>query len=142
MDIHAADRRHRRRLLLWLAAFVLVATVFLARLSGWLDALVLDLEGRDPATVRRWVGGLLAALGVLLAVPPLSLGRSLRRMGRLAVAEARFPPAGWKTLRDVRVLRGEDARRWGRRVERAGSLCHWIGGALLGAALLAWLRFG
>lgn len=141
MDIHPADKRYRARALRLLVVLVLACGALLWSLDGWLTALAGQLQASDTATVRRWLRGLFAAFGAMLAGPPLLLGHSLRRMGRAAQAEARFPPAAWKTLRDVRVLRGADARRWGRRVERAGSAAFALAGALFGLAVWSLWRF-
>lgn len=141
MEIHAADRHYRARALRRLLALALLCGALLWLVHGWLAELVPHLQTREPAELRRWLRGLLAGLAVMLAVPPLLLGISLRRLGRAACAEARYPSAAWKTLRDVRVLRGEAARRWGRRTERAGAAASAAAGLLLGMGLWAWWRF-
>jgi len=65
--------------------------------------------------------GLLAGLGIALAIPAALLGVGLRRLGVDSRRQGRFPPREWKTLRDVRVLRGQDALAWARRTELAGT---------------------
>lgn len=57
-------------------------------------------------------------------------------MGQLSRAEGRFPPAQWKTWRDVRVLRDKAGLTWARRVEAAGSAALTL--AALMAAWAAW----
>lgn len=142
MDIHPADKQHRRRLAVWLVLLALGGCLLLWSLEAWLAEIVLRLEGRDPSTVRAWLRWLLAGLATMLAVPPLLLGRALRGMGRAADRERRFPPSAWKTVRDVRILRGDDAARWARRVERAGNVAIALAGALLGLALWSVWHFG
>ena len=141
MEIHHADRSYRNRSLLLLALTALLCAVLLLLLDGWLRGIQAQLGSSDPDTVRRWLRGLLAGLGVGLAIPAGLLGAGLRRLGLDARLQDRFPPREWKTLRDVRVLRGSDALNWARRTELAGT------GALALALLLvlwagwAWWRF-
>jgi hypothetical protein len=141
VEIHHADRSYRNRSLLLLALTALLCAVLLLLLDGWLRGIQAQLGSSDPDTVRRWLRGLLAGLGVGLAIPAGLLGAGLRRLGLDARLQDRFPPREWKTLRDVRVLRGCDALNWARRTELAGT------GALALALLLvlwagwAWWRF-
>ena len=121
MEIHRADRSYRNRSLLLLALIALFCVVLLLLLDGWLRNVQVQLESSDPDTVRRWLRGLLAGLGVGLAVPAGLLGAGLRRLGLDSRLQGRFPPREWKTLRDVRVLRDRDALTWARRTELAGT---------------------
>jgi hypothetical protein len=70
------------------------------------------------------------------------LGLGLRRVALESRIEGRFPPRGWKTLRDVRVLRDAAALAWARRTELAGSAAIALAVALLAWAGWAWVRFG
>lgn len=142
MEIHRADPSYRNRTLLLLAFTVLLCAVLLLLLEAWLGRIDGQLANSDPDTVRRWLRGLLAILGVGLAVPAALLGAGLRRLGLASRIEGRFPPQAWKTLRDVRVLRDAAARRWARRVERAGLVALTLAGSLLLWAAWAWWRFG
>ena len=141
MEIHHADRSYRNRSLLLLALTALLCVVLLLLLDGWLRSIHTQLGSSDPDTVRRWLRGLLAGLGIGLAIPAGLLGAGLRRLGLDSRLQGRFPPREWKTLRDVRVLRDKDALSWARRTELAGT------GALALAFLLvlwagwAWWRF-
>ncbi|KRD39709.1 hypothetical protein ASE35_05090 [Lysobacter sp. Root916] len=118
-DIHPADLAYRRRSLLIIAAIVVLALFGLWQLDGWLSGLATQLaQDGDPQRTRRWLRGLLVALALLPVVPLSLLARSLRRLAAAAQAERRFPPRDWRTLRDVRVLRGVVAQRWIVRVRR------------------------
>jgi ABC-type Fe3+ transport system permease subunit len=142
MEIHRADPAYRNRTVLLLAFTVLLCVVLLLLLDAWLGRVNSQLTGSDPETVRRWLQGLLAGLGIALAVPAGLLGVGLRRLGLASRIEGRFPPQAWKTLRDVRVLRDADALRWAHRTELAGLAAIALAVLLVAWAGWAWLRFG
>ena len=141
MDIHRADKAYRTRTLLLLGITVLLCGVLLLLLNGWLHQVNAQLAQSEPDTVRRWLRGLLAGLGLALAVPAGLLGAGLRRLGFAARLEGRFPPRDWKTLRDVRVLRDAAALRWARRTERFGLAAMLLSVLLVGWAGWVWWRF-
>jgi hypothetical protein len=142
VEIHRADKAYRTRTLLLLGATAVLCAVLLWQLHAWLGTLSRDLAASDPDTVRYWLRILLAGLGVGLALPALVLGLGLRRVALESRIEGRFPPRGWKTLRDVRVLRDAAALAWARRIELAGSAAIALAVALLAWAGWAWVRFG
>lgn len=142
MDIHRADKAYRKRTLLLLALTVLLCAVVLLLLDGWLRQVNAQLSVSDPDTVRRWLRGLLAGLGIALAVPAALLGAGLRRLGFASRVEGRFPPRGWQTLRDVRVLRDAAALRWSRRTEALGFVALALAALLVLWSGWAWWRFG
>ena len=142
MEIHRADRAYRTRTLLLLGMTVLLCACLLLLLDGWLSRVNAELVRSDPDTVRRWLRGLLAGLGMALAIPAALLGVGLRRLGFAARIEGRFPPRGWKTLRDVRVLRDAAAQRWARRTEVGGVVAMGLAGGLMAWAAWAWWRYG
>lgn len=142
VDIHYADKTYRKRSLLLLVAITVLCIVLLWQLQEWLQDITAHLSGKDPDTVRRWLRALFAGLGVALAMPAIGLGLTLRRLAFAARLQGRFPPAEWKTLRDVRVLRDAAALTWARRVEAAGRAALALAGMLIGWALWAWWRFG
>lgn len=142
MEIHHADKAYRKRTLWLFAGIVVLCAVLLGLLQSWLDQVTTQLGGSDPETVRSWVRMLLAGLGFALAVPAIALGLGLRQLAAAARLQGRFPPAEWKTLRDVRVLRDAAARAWTRRVELAGTASFVLAGLLVGWSLWAWWRFG
>ncbi|HSR64116.1 MAG TPA: hypothetical protein VLM17_00720, partial [Xanthomonadaceae bacterium] len=111
-------------------------------LDGWLRRVNAQLAASDPDTVRHWLRGLLAGLGAALAVPAALLGLGLRRLGFRTRVEGRFPPRGWQTLRDVRVLHDAIALRWARRTETLGSAALALAALLVLWAGWAWWRFG
>lgn len=141
MEIHHADPSYRNRTLLLLALTVLLCAVMLLLLDAWLGRINGQLGNSDPDTVRRWLRGLLAGLGIALAVPAGLLGAGLRRLGLASRIEGRFPPQAWKTLRDVRVLRDAHALRWARRTEIAGLVAIILAALLLLWSGWAWWRF-
>lgn len=142
MEIHRADKAYRNRTLLLLAIIVLLCGVLLWQLQSWLDVVNRELLDSDPDTLRRWLRGLLAGLGVGLALPAAGLGISLRRLGLKARIEGRFPPRDWKTLRDVQVLRDVGALAWARRIELAGNAALGLAAVLLAWAGWSWWHFG
>lgn len=142
VDIHYADKTYRKRSLLLLVAIVALCIVLLWQLQAWLQDITAHLSGKDPDTVRHWLRALFAGLGVVLAMPAIALGLTLRRLAFAARLQGRFPPAEWKTLRDVRILRDAAALTWARRVEAAGGAALALAGVLIGWALWAWWRFG
>ena len=141
MEIHRADPTYRNRTLLVLAFTALLCAVLLLLLYAWLGRVNDQLVNSDPDTVRRWLRGLLAGLGIALAVPAGLLGVGLRRLGLASRIEGRFPPQAWKTLRDVRVLRDADALRWAQRSELAGLVAIALAALLLLWSGWAWWRF-
>jgi hypothetical protein len=141
MEIHRADLAYRNRTLLLLGFTVLLCAVLLLLLDAWLGRVNGQLGNSDPDTVRRWLRGLLAGLGIALAIPAGLLGVGLRRLGLASRIEGRFPPQAWKTLRDVRVLRDADALRWAHRTELAGLFAIALATLLLLWSGWAWWRF-
>lgn len=142
MEIHHADKAYRKRSLWLLAGIVLMCGVLLWELHSWLQEFTAGLGSEDPDTVRHWLRVLLAAFGVGLAVPAIGLGMTLRQLGYASRLQGRFPPAEWKTVKDVRVLRDAPALAWARRVEAAGTAALVLAGLLIGWALWAWWTFG
>lgn len=141
MEIHRADRSYRNRSLLLLAFTALLCVVLLLLLDGWLRSTQAHLATSDPDTVRGWLRGLLAGLGIALAIPAVLLGIGLRRLGLDSRLQGRFPPREWKTLRDVRVLRDGAALRWAQRTELAGNSALALAVVLLLWAGWVWWRF-
>jgi len=142
VDIHYADKAYRKRSLWLLAATVALCVVLLWQLQIWLQDINAHLSAKDPDTVRRWLRVLLAGLGVALAMPAIGLGLTLRRLAYAARLQGRFPPAEWKTLRDVRILRDAAALNWARRVEAGGKAALALAGLFIGWAMWAWWWFG
>jgi hypothetical protein len=141
MEIHYADKAYRKRALWLLAGIVLMCGVLLWQLQLWLAHLTVELGNSSPETVRAWLRWLLSSLGVALAMPAFGLGLTLRRMAFASRIEGRFPPAQWKTMRDVRILRDATGLAWARRVAAAGTVVLALGGSLIGWSIWAWWRF-
>lgn len=142
METHYADKGYRKRALWLLAGIVLMCGVLLWQLQLWLAHVTVELGNSSPETVRAWLRWLLSSLGMALAIPAFALGLTLRRMAFASRIEGRFPPAQWKTMRDVRILRDATGLKWARRVEAAGTTALLLGGSLVGWSLWAWWRFG
>ena len=142
MDIHRADRAYRNRSAALLAIVAVLCAVLLWQLNVWLSRMAVTLEASDPATLYRWLRILFVGLGIGLAVPAAALGLSLRKLALASRVEGRFPPRGWKTWRDVRVLRDRDALAWARRVEIAGGVALLLAMLLLAWTAFAWWRYG
>jgi hypothetical protein len=141
MDIHRADPAYRTRTLLLLALTVLACTVFLLLLHAWLQRVSAQLMSSDPDSMRRWLRALFVGLGMLLAGPALLIGANLRRLGVQSHLERRFPPENWKTLRDVRILRDEQAVRWAARTQLLGSTALAFGACLVLWSLWVFWRY-
>jgi hypothetical protein len=129
MDIHRADPVYRNRALLLLSLTTLCCAVALLILHAWLQRIGAQLMSSDPETLRRWLRALFVGLGLGMAIPAALLGATLRRLGRQARDEGRFPPQDWKTMRDVRILRDATALRW-------AGITEWLGYAAIGLAAL------
>lgn len=137
-DIHSADLAYRRRSLLIIAAIVVLTSFALWQLDAWLTGIASQLaQDGDPQRTRRWLRGLLVALGLLPVAPLSLLARSLRRLAAAAQAEQRFPPRDWRTLRDVRVLRGAAALRWIGRVRRMAAVARVLAALCAAVAMAA-----
>jgi hypothetical protein len=135
MEIHRADPAYRRRSLWLLLAIAAGCALALWQLHGWLQNLQAHIAGADPIEARRWLRRALAGLALAPAAPLWLWGAGLRRLGRAAAAQGRFPPCDWKTYRDVRVLRDAAAEAWARRSERLGRLAQRAALACVAAAL-------
>ncbi|ROU05807.1 hypothetical protein [Lysobacter enzymogenes] len=135
MEIHRADLAYRRRSLWLLLAIAAGCALALWQLHGWLQSVQAHVAIADASQARRWLRRALAGL-VLAPTAPLWLwGRGLRRLGRAAGEQRRFPPRDWKTYRDVRVLRGDAADAWARRTARLGRYAQHAALACVAAAL-------
>lgn len=141
MEIHRADLAYRRRSLCLLLAIAAGCALALWHLHAWLQDLQTHLASADPVEARHWLRLALAGLALAPAAPLWLWGRSLRRLGDAAAGQGRFPPHGWKTWRDVRVLRAGAAAIWARRSQRLGWLAQRAALACLAAAVAvaAWL---
>ncbi len=138
-EVHRADPVHRRRSLARLAAIAVLCAVGLWLLRDGLLAVQAQAAAGPPEQARRALRGALAGLAALPVLPLWLWGDGLRRLGRAALAEQRFPPREWKTWRDVRVLRDRAAATWARRSLRMAGWARALAGLCAAAALLVWL---
>ncbi|RDZ28461.1 hypothetical protein [Lysobacter silvisoli] len=142
IEIHPADLAYRRRSLRIIAAIAVLSALALWQLDGWLAQVVQQLASdADAQRTRRWLRGLLSALALLPTVPLWLLGRSLGRLAAAAQAKRRFPPQHWRTLRDVRVLRGPVALRWIARVRLLGRAAMAAAAVCAAAAAALWWTY-
>lgn len=141
MEIHRADPVYRKRALLVLLLSALLCVGLLLALHHWLLQVHAQLLASDIETMRHRLRGLLAGLGLALALPTVLLVVWLDKLALASRAEGRFPPRGLKTLRDVRTLPGADALRWAGRVGIAGHFARGLAVAMLACAAWCWWRF-
>lgn len=139
MEIHRADLAYRRRSLWLMAALLAACAIGLWLLHDWLQTVQAHAVASAPEDARRWLRGAIVAMLTTAAVPSALWGRSLRRLGRAAREEGRFPPRAWKTYRDVRILREQAASQWSRRSERLGRMAQGAAGVFAAAAVAAWV---
>ena len=131
MELHRADSKLRRVLALALVAAVLVGALG----WWWLQAWLASLASLPVAAAKaRLLVALAWCLG-LLCLSVLSLSIYFWRLGAQVVAQGQFPLPGARVVKDLRLVRGEQARRYGRGLQ-------FFAMALLVAcmigALLAW----
>ena len=131
VEMHSADPKLRRALALAVVAAIVAAALGWWWLQQWLDSLAgLPVE----AAKARLLIALASCLG-LLCVSVLALSAYFWRLGAQVVSQGQFPLPGARVVRDMRMVRGEAARRYGRGLQ-------FFGVALLIAsacsAILAW----
>lgn len=97
MEIYRADLAHRRRSLRLLLAIAAGCALALWQLHGWLQGVQSHIAIAEAAEARRWLRYALAGLALAPVAPLWLWGRGLRRLGRAAFAQQRFPPRDWKT---------------------------------------------
>ena len=129
IDIHRADPHARRLAAIGLAAALLGGALLLWWLQSWLTR----LAPGDPSAldVLLWST---AGVTLLTAAVGFAAAGLLWQIGSRSLAEARFPPATLRTVRDVPIRRGDAARRSARACQ-AGA----VAVALLATGVLAWL---
>lgn len=109
--MHRADPKLRRALALAVVGTLLLGALGWWWLQEWLDGLA-DL----PIAAAK--GQLLVALAgclSLLCLCLLALSIYFWRLGAQVVGQGQFPLPGARVARDVRMVTGEAARRYGRR---------------------------
>lgn len=128
VEIHRADARFRRTAPLVLLGVMLVGGAALWALQRWLDSSTrVGLAGYD--------GLLLLAIGLIALLVAVSLGIaiSLWLEARRIQREDRFPPSDMRTLRDVPIRHGAQARRYARYLFAAAVIA-----ALAAFGILLW----
>ena len=111
--MHHATPGAGRRLALHIA-IVTVVGVSIITLSNAYQPALLEWAASDPARMRGRAQLLIAAVGVIVVAPLVSVAAYMWRLGGRTIREARFPPEGMQVIRDVPVARGADAARKGR----------------------------
>lgn len=140
-DIHSADLAYRRRSLLIIAAIVLLALFALWQLDGWLTGLASQLaQDGDPQRTRRWLRGLLVALGAVAVAgaQPAASGRGRAGGAALPAAQLAHPARRARAARGGRAALDRTGAAHGRGRRRAGGLLHrrGAGGVLVLQAAL------
>lgn len=128
VEIHRADPGFRRWAPLLFLAIAVLGGVAVWALDAWLDARARDGNGSLDAMMLVAVG-----LVVVLAAVSFGLAVALWQEARLIRREDRFPASDMRTLRDVPVRHGQEARRYAAVMQAGAALA-----ALAGAAILFW----
>ncbi len=132
-EIQRADPGTRRLAIRVVALGALAGVAWIASLPELERALGAWLA-RDPARSAERARAVVAAIGLALALPLLLGALRAWRLGRRTLAAERFPPPGFKGVRDTPVRLGAEARRMGRALRA-------IAVTLAAAALLLLLLF-
>jgi hypothetical protein len=134
MEMHRADPRLRRALALSIVAALLLGGLGWWWLQQWLAGLA-DLP--FAAAKGQLLVALAACLG-LLCLSAIALAVYFWHLGAQVVVQGQFPLPGARVVRDVRMVRGEAALRYGRGLQ-------FFGVALLAAclcgAILGWRAY-
>lgn len=138
-EIHRADPGERRRTLWLLLGLALVGALLIiglqsemANIRGWLAAGELEYATRQFHTMARFAFGLMAAVGVGIAI-------LTARGARAVISEQRYPHSKARLVRDRPVIRGARAVRMGQLgyALAIAFAVFGIGGAIIGWRLLA-----
>jgi hypothetical protein len=107
-----------------------------------LIAIADDLRPGFEAWIKQDVGArsriVFGALTLLTAGPALAAAAYCWRLGRRIVRTGRFPPPGYRVVRDTPVVIGDAAARWGRLVQTLAAV---IGTAGVFLAFFLWRLF-
>lgn len=139
--IHRADPAYRRNALLLLGGSIVLGTVLLVWLRGWLEALYRDGGAALGLDVLPGLRLIFVALALSLILPLLALAAWLRREGERVQAGDRYPVAGSRTLRDIPVRTGEQAEAMALRHRRLARACLLLAFGLALWAIWARLRY-
>ncbi len=115
-DSHPADRAYRRRVAWILSLAAMLGVPMLAFFGHWLGEVGESLRLASPLERRQGLRMLLAGLGLGLGAAATGVAAAIGRRRRDILETATLPPPHWRTIRDVRVLRGPPALAWGRRL--------------------------
>lgn len=139
-DLHLADQGFRLRMLGLLALCIALAALVILMLPGWLEGLRGEYADHDPQQLQQLLRMCFTALAVMLVAPMLLLARlALLWAGRIRQA-GQFPTADMKTMRDVPIRRGDDARRIARWHRLGAATLLWLSVGVMAWVALIWLR--
>lgn len=116
VEMHHATPGAGRRLALHLTIATLAGLAIIALSKAYQPALV-EWVKSDPALMRERARLLIAAAGAILVAPLILVAGYIWRVGARTIREERFPPERMKVIRDVPVIRGEEACRRGRVIQ-------------------------
>lgn len=126
-ELHRADPNIRRWATPVFVVVALLGGIAVWALDAWLDARAVDAAGFDAMLLVA--AGVVAVLATVAFGLALALWQEAQRIRR----EDRFPASDMRTLRDVPVRHGVEARRMARSMVAGAALA-----ALTGAGILAW----
>lgn len=138
-EIHRADPGEQRRTVWLLLALALIGALVIfgmqsemENIRGWLAAGELEYATRQFHAAARFAFGLMAAVGIGIAI-------LTARSARAVIHEQRYPHSNARLVRDRPVIRGARAVRMGQLgyALALGFAVFGIGGAIIGWRLLA-----
>lgn len=107
-QIVRADKRLRNKLILVIAAFVVLGILAMQEVSSILDG-IRNLRETDPELGKKKLISLLNTISVVHALVSAAFAVYLLSIGIKTIKEGRYPPGGMKVIRDTKLLVGNKA---------------------------------
>ena len=124
-----------------LIATIVIGAPLLAFLATCLGDVAEALQHADTGSRREGLRILLACLGFAICVPAAAMAMAIHQRVNEILDCDTLPPPHWRTLRDVRVLRGARARDWAHRLAWCRDGAALLAATSFVAATWAWWRF-
>ncbi|GAB3333593.1 hypothetical protein [Marilutibacter aestuarii] len=140
-DTHPADKAYRRRLAWLLSLAALLGLPLLVFFGQWLAEVADSLRQAPSLERRQGLRVLLAGLGLGMGVAAAGMAAAIGQRRRDILETTTLPPPHWRTIRDVRILRGQSALAWGRRLGWARNAAATIAAASLAASAWALVHY-